>query len=424
MPTAQTDMRLLPHAVFLHRAAGESGKPGLDSKLGQGAFLALRLIDLLAPGEAAAHFDAFQYQWTATDRFCRGLQQAGTEGAHLNELVASAAVAFRQRDIGLLTPAFFAYAHFLEDSLHLEEALDVLSTLDRITEAHLSDTDAVALSRRVGRVNRKLNRFDDADAAYGAASERAAAAGDRYSELLGRIGRANTLLGRGNLPAAERRLVEVLTDAHQSGQTDAEARAEHGLGVVFQHRGSPDVALKHMWRAFELYEESDSRLRALTDVGIMMLTLGDAVGAERALKEVVRGGGMRDNVINATIELMHCASFQRDRVSFKRYRTQCEEARSDLPPNILADFYLKAGIGEARFGQFRRAVATMNRGLEIAQRAGLHAFVFKIERIRDGLGACEQSLASAPAETTPIFESEAWREVSTSLAQLVGEPAY
>jgi hypothetical protein len=165
-------------------------------------------------------------------------------------------------------------------------------------------------------------------------------------------------------------------------------------------------------------------LRALNDVGVMMLTLGDAVGAERALKEVVRGGGMRDNVLNATIELMHCASFQRDRVNFERYRLQCEHAKADLPPNILADYYLKAGIGEARFGQFRRAAATMGRGLKVAESNGLHASVFKIERILNGLGACEQALATAsPADSNLMVESEALREVSASLAQLVGEPA-
>jgi tetratricopeptide (TPR) repeat protein len=424
MATAQTDMRALPHAVFLHRAAGERGGSGLDCKLGQGAFLALRLIDLLAPGQIEGHAEAFQYQWSATDRFCRGLQQASTEGAHLNELVASTAVAYRQRDIGLLTPAFFAYAHFLEDSLHLEEALDVLGTLVRINAGRLRDADAIAMALRVGRVNRKLNRFDDAEAAYVDAGERATAGGDRYSQLLSGIGRANTSLGRGNLPAAERRLVDVLSAARQAGEIDAEARAEHGLAVVLQHRGSPDAALKHMWRAFELYEDTDSRLRALNDVGVMMLTLGDAVGAERALKEVVRGGGMRDNVLNATIELMHCASFQRDRVNFERYRMQCEQAKADLPPNILADYYLKAGIGEARFGHFRRAATTMNRGLKVAESAGLHAFVFKIERILSGLGACEEALATAsPADSNLIVESEALREVSASLAQLVGEPA-
>jgi tetratricopeptide (TPR) repeat protein len=420
MATAQTDLRSLPHAVFLHRAAGEPDKAGLDSKLGQGAFLALRLIDLLAPGHPVVPADAFQYQWAATDRFCRGLRQASTEGAHLNELVASAAAAYRQRDIRLLTPEFFAYAHFLEDSLHLEESLDVLATLGRIAVGSLAGADSVALSLRVGRVNRKLNRFDAAEAAYTDACERAATGGDRRSELLGRIGYANSLLGRGNLPGAERRLGEVLTDARQAGETDAEARAEHGLAVVLQHRGSPDSALKHMWRAFELYEDEESRLRALGDVGIMMLTLGDPIGAERALKEVVRCGGMREKVVNATIELMHCASFRRDRVSFERYRAKCEQAKTDLPPNILADYYLKAGIGEARFGRFRSAAATMTRALKVAEDAGLHSFVFKIERIRNGLGACEEALEASSAESSPVIDNEALREVSACLAQLVG----
>ena len=91
-----------------------------------------------------------------------------------------------------------------------------------------------------------------------------------------------------------------------------------------------------------------------------------------------------------------------------------------MPPNILADYYLKAGIGEARFGRFRRGEASLRRALTIAEGAGLHAFVFKIERIMKGLGACEESL---PAEPVDTIDSDAVREVSASLAQLVAEPA-
>lgn len=423
METAQTDIRSLPHTVFLHRAASEPEGTGLASKLGQGAFLTLRLLDLLAPGQASVQAEAFQYQWAATDRFCRGLRQAATEGAHLNELVASAAAAYRQRDISLLTPAFFAYAHFLEDALHLDEALDVLDSLRRIADGFLSSADTVALSLRVGRVNRKLNRFDDADAAYAAAGQYATAAGDRHSQLLSRIGRANTLLGRGNLPGAERHLVEVLTDAREAQERDAEARAEHGLAVVLQHQGSPDTALVHMWRAFELYEDEDSRMRALGDVGLMLLTLGDAVASERALSEVLRQARTRDIVANALVELMHCASFRRDRFGFERWRLRCDQAKGTMPPNILADYYLKAGIGQARFGRFRRAAATMERALAVAEGAGLHAFVFKIERIKGGLDACEEALDAAAVEGDSVIDSEQVREVSASLAQLVAEPA-
>src|SRR6266704_1010578 len=298
MSIARAELSVLPHAVFLHRMSEPAGSKRLESRLGQGAFLALRLIDLLEPAREPVPPDAFEYQWAATDRFCRDLRGIATEGGHLHGLVASAAAAHRQSDIRLLTPGLFAYAHFLEDALHLEEALDVLETLRRVADGRASGADAVAWSLRAGRVNRKLNRFDEADAAYAEAGERATAAGDRYSELLSRIGRAGTMQGRGNLPEAERRLGQILADARDAGERDAEARAEHDLAAVLQHRGSPDAALVHAWRAFELYEEERGRLRALNDVGIMLLTLGDAVGAERALTEVARRGAMRDNITN------------------------------------------------------------------------------------------------------------------------------
>jgi len=424
MSVAHTDLQFLPHAVFLHRVSDRPDGKGLHARLGQGAFLALRLIDQLAADHEPVAHDVFQYQCTATARFCDELKRAATEGAHLHGLVTSAAKAYQRGDVAILTPELFAYAHYLEDRLSLEEALDVLGSLRRVIGERLTAPDAVALSLRAGRVNRKLSRFNDAEAAYGDAGERAREVGDCYSELLGRIGIANTAMGRGNLPEAQRHLTGILRDAKRANQRDAEARAEHGLGVVLQHRGSPDAALVHMWRAFELYEDEDSRMRALSDVGLMMLTLGDAIGAERALSEVVRRGqGMQDTVANATVELMHVASFRRDRVTFERYRARCEEMTAKMPPNILADYHLKAGIGDARFGRFRRADAALGRALSVAEAAGLHEFVFKIERIRGGLGACEaMTIGDEVGEPTPRVESEALQEVSASLAELVGEP--
>ena len=420
MSIARAELSVLPHAVFLHRISEPEGSKRRESRLGQGAFLALRLIDLLEPARDPVPPDAFEYQWAATDRFCRDLRGIATEGGHLHGLVASTAAAYRQSDIRLLTPGLFAYAHFLEDALHLEEALDALDTLRRVAGARASGADAVALSLRAGRVNRKLNRFDEADAAYAEAEERAKGVGDRHSELLSRIGRAVTVQGRGNFPEAEQRLVELLGDARKAGERAVEAHAEHNLAAVLQHRGSPDMALRHAWRAFELFEDAEARLRALGDVGVMLLTLGDAVAAERALNEVIRRATTQGPVTNAMIELMHCASYRRDQVGFERMRARCHKRERTMPPNILADYYLKAGIGEARFGRFRRGEASLRRALTIAEGAGLHAFVFKIERIMKGLGACEESL---PAEPVDTIDSDAVREVSASLAQLVAEPA-
>src|SRR6266853_1997615 len=138
MSIARAELQSLPHAVFLCRVADPLSGRGRDSRLGQGAFLALRLIDLLAPEREPVQPDAFEYQWAATDRFCRDLRRVSTEGAHLQGLVTSAGQGHSHRDVRLLTPGLFAYAHFLEDSLHLDEALDVLRTLRSVVGRCLS----------------------------------------------------------------------------------------------------------------------------------------------------------------------------------------------------------------------------------------------------------------------------------------------
>src|SRR2546427_10599819 len=162
------------------------------------------------------------------------------------------------------------------------------------------------------------------------------------------------MLGRGNLADAERRLEGVLADARAAGERDVEARAEQGIAAAFYYMGQSAEAIPHAWHAFELYEEEDSRRRARGDGGTMPLSLGAATGAERALAEVFRRGRTHESVSNAVIELMHCASYRRDHVGFARWRERCEDRLADMPPNILADFFLKKGVRQARFGRGRR----------------------------------------------------------------------
>src|SRR2546428_7009294 len=119
----------LPRAVFLHRLAGESPSSALEPRLGRAAFVALRLVDLLGPEYTTLHPDAFHYQHVATARCCRDLPPGATETSHLVGLVHGTHDAFEQHSVGLVLPALFAYAHYLENEMRLEEALDVLDTL-------------------------------------------------------------------------------------------------------------------------------------------------------------------------------------------------------------------------------------------------------------------------------------------------------
>jgi tetratricopeptide (TPR) repeat protein len=421
MTHAATGRSGLPHAVFLERFAGASSATSLDARLGNAAFLALRLVDSLRPEREAVHPDAFRYQHAATERICRDLPGVPTETAHLVGLVRTAADAFHAQDLRLVVPALLAYAHYLEDELRLEEALDVLDSLVRVADAALGPMDAIAAQLRIGRVNRKLNRFDEADARYGVAGVLAKASGDVHSAFLSRVGRALAVQARGNLPEAERSFREIAAEARVAGEREIEAHAEHALGTTLMLRGQNADAITHVWRGFQLYEETASQLRALGDLGSMLLSIGEVTGAEHALLEVVRRGqGAQDVVSNATVELMHCASQRNDRLGFERWRAACAARVGKMPPNIRADFYLKTGIGQARFGRFHQAGRWLDRAREEAERAGLHELAFRSARLRDGLRDCQAGRASVlEAAAEPVVEArESVRAISASLARL------
>jgi len=417
LPCTQRDG--LPHAVFLRRLAGARSATSGDARLGNGAFLALRLVDLLGPGRGPAHADVFRYQHAATERVCRELPGDRTEASHLTGLVRAVADAFQVHDARIVVPALLAYAHYLENELRLEEALDVLASLLCVADERLGQSDAIAAHLRVGRVNRKLNRFAEADAAYNVAGELATTVADIHGAFLSRVGRAISVQARGNLAAAEQSFREIAAEAQGVEEQEIQAHAEHALGTTLLLRGQVAEAIVHVWRAFEFYDDEASRLRTLNDLGVMLLALGRVHDAECALSEVVRRGGARDNVSNALIELMHCASYRRDRVGFERRRGECESRAVEMPPNILADFYLKAGIGSARFGNIRKGQEQLSNALGVAVKSGLNELVFRVERIMAGLRDCATECATIQRTgAEPAVSTEALRGVSASLARL------
>jgi tetratricopeptide (TPR) repeat protein len=408
----------LLHAAFLRRLVGAPSADAVEGRLGQGAFLVLRLVDLLEC-EQPVYAEAFHYQHAAAERFCHELPGDRTETAHLVDLTRSAAAACQERDVRLVLPALLAYAHHLEDELRLDEALDVLETVVRVGGALVGPRDAIAVQLRTARVLRKCSEFDAADRYYEGAAALAAELGDRRSEFVSRLGRAHTLRGRGNLFQAELCLREILAQCEPLGDQRIQAWAEQDLAVVLDSRGQPTEAIGHLWRAFGLNPDEVSQTRALGDLGIMLLKVGDADSAERALNEVLRRGATREVLHNALIELMNCASYRQDRVGFERWRERCEVERDSMPSHIVVDFYLKAGIGRARFGQTERAEALLATALAIAERAGLHEFAFRIERVKNGLRDCQEELvATFQSAAEPVPQSAAVREVSASLTRL------
>jgi tetratricopeptide (TPR) repeat protein len=407
---------LLRHAVFLTRG-GDAASTTPAVRLGQGAFLALRLVDLLR-AEPPTSGDVFHYQWSATDRYCRELEIDTPETSHLLAVVQSARDAFTDERISLVTPALFAYAHFLEEEGRYEEALDALATLELVGDRTPPDAEAIATMLRIARVNRKLARFEEAETAYELAARCAQDTGDRYSALLSQIGRTSIVLDRGNVSDAERAYVAIAAEAREAQETDAEARAEHGIGTARATRGETASAIPHVWHAYELYDDPGSKCRALTEVGILLKSMGDLTGAERALQQAIHKCGALDHTTSAIVELLDVASQRGDQVGFERWREEGRAREDRMRPATQADFYLKQGIGDVRFGRDRRGRAHVERALEIARATGLHEAVFRIEGVLNGL--CDPEVVSIPTPVEaaePVFDT-ALESVRASLRAL------
>src|SRR3989442_603586 len=388
----------LPHAVFLQRVADEPATSP-EVRLGQGAFLTLRFVDLLAPNREPPTPDVFRYQWAATERYCAELSGEGTEALHLSCIVRAAGEAHRDGDIQLLAPALFAYALYLEQESHFDEAEDALLTMITVGSERLPSSDAISAWMRLGRVRRLQADFDQADEAYAEAGRIAASVGDRQAVLTSQVGQTNVVYFRGNLAEAERRWRSILADTVGAPYRSVMAQAEHGLGNLLNLRSLPHESAPHLWRAYELYEEESLQLRALNDLGIVLLRLGDIAAAESALGEVVRKDRPGENHLNALIELMNCASYRRDRLGFERWRERCLDQIPNAPPNVRADFSLKAGIGFARFGNARRAGKELRKSLEIATAHGFDEVVFPLQPIMAGTKDCrapQQNESPAP----------------------------
>ena len=411
----------LQHVVFLERAVQDPD--AMPEGFGKAAFLVLRLVDLIgAAGRPATRNEMFGYQAAATGRYCTDNLDPGPTTELLLELVRSATYAHRRQDPALVAPAMIALAAGLDGMACYEESLDVLRTLERVARSELRPADAIAAALRIARVERELGRFDLAEAGYRRAGELGAASQNTDAVLRGRLGRANVLRLRGNLVEAERLSRSVLADAPNDGTQRTHAEAEQNLGVVLGTRGELHESVLHFWRAFELYDKDDEAATfAMNDLGVALSRLGATEDAERALRYVVARTANRAIAQNAMIELMHCASFSRNRVGFERYRTLCEKERAQMSPNILADYLLRLGIGLARFGHFERAEPELTRALEVAQAHHLHEFEFRIERIRAGLCSCEAlDLAEhdeAAKRPAPGSELEA---VCAALSSLTG----
>jgi hypothetical protein len=413
---------VLGHEPFLERARlqREQEHDG-SARLALGAYVVARLVDrLLALDTEPSAMQGFQWQLEAVRRHVTELPSDSPETAHLVGVVE--AISTQGQTTPTLWKSLTAYAYFLEHEGRLEESLEMLILAARAQGSQTPASDFTAYALFAARLNRQLARWDAATQCYGAAEECAARLGESMPMLRGRLGRGAVLRGQGNYPAARSIAEDVLREATALGVPDAQALANADLGAVYALMGLKVEALEAHYQAFRLTADPVERMRTLGDLAIGLREIGAAQAARLAFQIVAESNARVLVRANALLELMDLESSVRNRVAFERYRAAAEGCCSCMSPTMLVDYNYKLGVGFARFGQNKRAQASLTEAMELAEQHRLNAWYFKAEQARASLAEPAQTLADA-TEASTLSEAPAVRQIEIGLREYAAAPA-
>ncbi|HEY2824642.1 MAG TPA: hypothetical protein VGI83_03765 [Gemmatimonadales bacterium] len=390
----------LLHQAFLERASN-TDTPGAGD-LGLGAFLTLRMVDQFRIG-AQPNADALNYQVRATLDFVSGLSSDTAEVNHLRQIARVGEQVLKRQEPRFLWAPMLAYGFWLEGELRLAESLDVLDTALGLNPDGESNDHVAALLLR-GRVLRHLSRYTEATASYTASGAMGKRLGDDHSERLGRIGCAIVMQKLGNLAAADESLRQVRHEAQAAGDRNAEARACHDIADGLYLMGRSDEGVAFAFHAYEVYEQRVDKLKALSDVGVLMKAIGNYHGAEDAFMVVLDGEPTALVRLNTVLELLELGTCSRDRVAFERWRRELEAGRSLMPPDAHVDYEIKLGSGLAAFGRVARAKEVLESAVRRAEQHRLNKYLFRAEEALAAVGETLENEQRPAPERTQVAE--------------------
>lgn len=417
----QSSSDILTHEPFLERARlqREQDHDG-SARLALGAYVVARLVDklLLLPRESEGA-EGFRWQLEAVRRHVGELPVDSPETAHLNGVVA--AVPLEGPPNANLWKSLTAYAYFLEHEGRLEESLEIVTLAVRSQATQLGPSDFIPYALLAGRLNRLLARWDSATVCYQAAHEAALASGDTSRGFRARLGRAQIVRARGNLPQARKEVEQIIAEAAAARLTDIQSDAYQDLGNILMLQGQRAEALDATYEAFQLCQDPLNRMRILSNLGYALNEAGHFDAARVALEIVVGSEASHHARVNALLELMQLESAVENRMAFERRRQQAKELVDRMPPSTAIDYRYKTAVGLARFGQLERAREVAGEALALAERHRLNEWYFRVERMLQGLEAASTRAPEidAPAEaavTPAVLQIETGLREYASLA--------
>ena len=201
---------------------------------------------------------------------------------------------------------------------------------------------------RLGACLRMQGHLDDALAEYAHGRVAARRSGDTEGELRLKIAEAHVFMHRAQYEEADAILLEMLGDTERYGLPRLRARALHDRGVVAFQRGEATRAIALLAQAVHESEDPAARERAVADLAVTMIAIGQHRVARQALHAIHTRASDQALRAMAAIHLLEIASLDGDRRAFESYRRELASTRLSEPH--AATYSVIVGKGYRRFG--------------------------------------------------------------------------
>ena len=262
------------------------------------------------------------------------------------------------------------YGRALNLSGRWKLAAGVFEMVDNIVKAGFQPSLVVQANISRGAALRRLGDWEASADAYARAAHIAHAAADTAGELQVEVGRANTHIARGNLPAAESLLDSVVEKARAPGARAVLGMALHSRCTVAHQRGLFADAVRLGYDALEASTDPTSRDAILADIAAAFAGMGMYDAARDSYLIVAVTSQSQWVRWQATVNLLELAAIDGQEQAFDDYARQLENAALDA--RLRAYYLLFLGIGQESFGRINEAEISLAKAREFSAQNQLH----------------------------------------------------
>lgn len=293
-------------------------------------------------------------------------------------------------DIGL---NLLTYGRALDLEARWPLAVDVFQSVADSFSERQHFRIVIEASTALGAAARNAGDWEASTAGYTRAEHLAVASGEKELELIARIGMATSHMVRGNLPAAETEIDEILREAQTRGIERATAVALHARASVAHSRGDYGQAVHFGYRSLELTTNPAARDRIVADLAAAYAGLGMTEVARDAYSIVAMTSPHQSVRWQAALNLMELSIDEGDENAFNGYATGLESEALD--PRLRAYFLLLEARASRRFGR-ADSPGRFETAREYAATHLLHQIAFESE-------AALEEKSEAPLGYTTLF---------------------